>query len=285
MRTILGISDKKNAYLYELEIDNLGSIILELDRLFFVEKRDIVLCDFYKNDAHNYGKYEKDIENGYASVIYKQVKHIDRGGLALIDDSSSNCCFGVIELVLQYRSQIARIISRTFSTDFYEQNYKAIDLTDLMKVENNIRNIQNTFNYDSVVDKRLRYMNTEFNFSKNDITNINKDIFLNEKEREISVYEYGQIIKRIADNIRLKLVATYSLNETYNEEIEDMKRYAIRNSKIFEMCAFTSMQEKLVFPIRKDDVIKPSSKKLTKKYDYNNGYNVYLQNADNCDII
>ena len=60
-----------------------------------------------------------------------------------------------------------------------------------------------------------------------------------------------------------------------------MKRYAIRNSKLFEMEAFDSLKEKIMFPINKDEIVNPINKSLVKKYDYN----VYLQNADNCDII
>ena len=280
MKKILGIADEKNAYLYELEIDNLNNIVSKLDESYFVKKKDIVLCDFYRNEVHNYGKYEKDIDSGYASVIDTRVMHIDKGGIP-INNSNYNCCFGVIEVSLEYKSQISKTINRIFNTDFYEQNYKAIDLTDLMKIENSIKNVPNTFNYDSVVDQRLKYMNTGFNFSKKEMTNINKKMFLNEKERELKIYEYGQIIKELADNITIKLVATYSLDVTYNEEIENMKRYAIRNSKLFEMEAFDSLKEKIMFPINKDEIVNPINKSLVKKYDYN----VYLQNADNCDII
>lgn len=282
MKKVFGISDNKYAYFYELEIDNLDDIVSELDERFFMQKKDVVLCDFYNHEVHNCGRYQKDINNGYANVIDTKIMHIDKRncGASLVP---TNPRFGVIELTITYPSQVSKIIKNTFNTKYYSEQYKIIDFTDMIKVVNAIDSIPNDFKYDSVVDKRLKYMNIGFSYNVKDATNINKDIFLNEKEKGMALNDYYSIITRLADNMKFKLVATYSLNEEYNEEIENMKRYAVRNSKLIEMPIFNSILKKLRVRVDNFDVIK-KEKKL-EKTNYNDKYNVYLQNGNSCDII
>lgn len=279
MERLFGITDDKNAYFYTLEVKNLDRIISELEAIFSFEKKDVVLCDFYNYEVHNYGKYQSDISNGYASVIDTNVMHIDKKNFGLSVENFINPCFGVIELVIKYPSQISRVINRTFKNDYG----KMIDFTDMMKIVNSIDNVPNTFDYDSVVDKRLKYMNTSFSSNVNEMTNINKQLYLNEKEKQISLDKYYNIIMILAENINFKLVDTYSLSEKYDEEIENMKRFAIRNSKLFEMPIFNSIIKKLQVPVNVDDFIVHS--KNVKKYEYSDKYNVYLQKDRNCDIM
>ena len=282
MKKVFGISDNKYAYFYEMDVNNIDEIISDLENEYFIQKKDIVLCDFYNHEAHNYGRYQKDIDNGYANVINTKVRHIEKKncGISLVP---SNPCFGVIELMITYKSQIAKVIKNTFTTDLYNQNYKVIDFTDMIKIVNAIDGITNDFTYDSVVDERLKYMNTSFSYNKKDQTNINKEIFLNEKEKGISLDEYYSIISKLTDNMNIKLVATYSLDEEYNEEIENMKRYAIRNSKLIEMPIFNPILRKLQVPVTDNRYNK--NKQKIKKSDYRDKYNVYLQNRNNCDIM
>ena len=279
MRKVFGIADKNHAYFYEMNTnDEINKIIEQLNDSFYMQKKDIVLCDFYDNKVHNYGKYQQDINNGYASVIDTHVMHIDKrtNGLSRMNN---NPCFGVIELTIIYQSQISQIIKNTFSTEYCVEQYKAIDFTDMMKVVNSIDNIPNTFTCDSVVDKRFKYMNTNFSCNLDDV---NKKQFLNEKEKGISLDEYYDIISNVANNSSFKLVAVYDLEKTYNEEIENMKRYAIRNSKLIEMPIFNPILTKIGVPINNNEFIK---KKKEKKKVYEDNYNVYLQNSDNCDIM
>ena len=282
MKKVLGISDNQNAYFYEIDINNLENIVSELYDKYYFQKRDVVLCDFY-NETHNYGRYQNDINNGYANVMDIKIRHIDRREY---DKKIANSVphFGVLELTITYQSQIAKIIKNTFSADFYNENYKIIDFTDMIKVVNAIDGISNDFTYDSVVDKRLKYMNTSFNYNKKDITNINKEIFLNEKEKVISLDEYYNTISKLADNMNVKLVATYNLNQEYNQEIENMKRYAVRNSKLIEMPIFNPILRKLPVSFYNDEY-NNKKKKIIKKIDYTDNYNVYLQNGNNYDII
>ena len=282
MKKVFGISDSKYAYFYEIEIDNLDDIVSELDDRFFMQKKDIVLCDFYNHEVHNYGRYQNDINNGYANVIDTKIMHIDKRNCG-ISLAPTNPRFGVIELTITYPSQVSKIIKNTFNTDYYSEQYKVIDFTDMIKVVNAIDNIPNDFKYDSVVDKRLKYMNTGFNYNKKDAPDINKDIFLNEKEKGMALNDYYNVITKLADNMRFKLVATYSLNEEYNEEIENMKRYAVRNSKLIEMPIFNSLLKKLRVRVDNFDVV--NKEKKLEKTNYNDKYNVYLQKGNNCDII
>ncbi len=282
MKKVFGISSAKYAYFYELEIDNLDDITKDIDKRFTIEKKDIVLCDFYNYQVHNYGRYQSDINNGYASVIDTNIMHIDRRNFG-IPINNSNPCFGVIEIVIKYPSQISRIIKNTFNTDYYDEQYKIIDFTDMIKVVNAIDNIPNSFKYDSIVDKRLRYMNTTFRYNLKDAKNINKEVFLNKKEKEMSLHEYYNIISKLSNNMKFKLVATYDLNKVYNEQIENMKRYAIRNSKLIEMPIFNSIIRKLQVSVTDDEY--ENEKVFIKKKLYTDKYNVYLQNDNKYDII
>ena len=282
MKKVFGISDNKYAYFYELEIDNLKEIVSEINNRFFIQKKDIVLCDFYNQEVHNYGRYQKDINNGYANVMDTKIMHIDKKncGISLLP---SNPCFGIIELTITYPSQISKIIKNTFSTDYYSEQYKIIDFTDMIKVVNAIDNIPNDFKYDSIVDKRLKYINTGFNYNNKDATDINKNIFLNEKEKSMALNDYYSIITKLTDNMKFRLVATYDLKEVYNEEIENMKRYAIRNSKLIEMPIFNSLLKKL--RVHVDNFEAAKKEKKLEKNNYCDKYNVYLQNGNNYDII
>lgn len=286
MRKIFGISDAKNAYFYELEIDNLDDIVSTLAARFFMPKKDVVLCDFYNQEVHNYGRYQNDISRGYANVIKTKIMHIDKRNCG-ISLAPSNPCFGVIELTITYPSQISRIVKNTFNTDYYGEQYKILDFTNMMKIVNAIDKIPNDFTYDSVVDKKLRYMNTSFNYDSKNALDVNKELFLNPKEKNISLDDYYGIITTLADNMKFKLVATYSLNNTYNEEIENMKRYALRNSKLIEMPIFNPILKKLQVPVNESEYFK--NKKIVKKCEhsdkYSDKYNVYLQNGDKYDII
>lgn len=275
MKKVFGIADSKYAYFYEMDNSKeIDEIIKYVNDTYKIEKKDIVLCDFYDNKVHNYGKYQDDINNGNASVVDVRIMHIDKRttGLSRIN---TNPCFGVIELNIVYQSQISKIIKNTFGTEYYSEQYKPIDFTEMMKVVNSIDNIPNTFTYDSVVDKRLRYMNLGFKCNLDEILDINKKQYLNEKEKGMSLDEYYEIISSIADNTKFRLVATYDLNKQYNEEIENMKRYALRNSKLIEMPIFNPILRKLQVPLNTDkDFIKNVS---TKKYQYSDRCNVYLQ--------
>lgn len=279
MKMVFGIADEKNAYFYEVEANNnIYEIISELDSKFYVQKKDVVLCDFYDNKVHNYGKYQDDIINGYANVIDVRTMHIDNRttGLSRINN---NPHFGVIELTISYRSQISRVIKNTFSKDYCSEQYKALDFTDMIKIVNSIDGIPNTFTYDSVVDKRFKYMNTSFSYTKN-ARDVNEKLFLNEKEKDISLDEYYEIISKVVDNTKFKLVATYALEKTYNEEIENMKRYAIRNSKLIEMPIFNPILKKIEVPISTNDKL---DKNMSNKK--NHKCKVYLQNNSIYDNI
>lgn len=286
MKKVFGISDNKYAYFYELEIDNLDDIVSTLAARFFIPKKDVVLCDFYNQEVHNYGRYQNDINNGYANVIKTTIMHIDKRNCG-ISLAPSNPCFGVIELTITYPSQISRIVKNTFNTEYYNEQYKIIDFTDMIKIVNAIDKVPNNFTYDSVVDKKLKYMNTSFNYNHKNATDVNKKIYLNPKEKDMSLDDYYDIISALADNMRFKLVATYSMDNTYNEEIENMKRYAYRNSKLIEMPIFNPILKKLQVPVNENENFK--NKKIVKKCElsdkYNDKYNVYLQNNNKYDIM
>ena len=274
MKKVFGIADSKYAYFYEMNTnEKIDEIIDELNDTFYMQKKDIVLCDFYDNKVHNYGKYQSDINSGYANVIDTRVMHIDKRttGLSRIN---SNPCFGVIELTITYQSQISKILKNTFKADYCNEQYKPVDFTDMIRVVNSIDDIPNTFTYDAIVDKRFRYMNTSF--SSNPSTNdVNENLFLNEKEKGMSLDDYYDIISTIADNTTFKLVATYDLEKTYNEEIENMKRYAVRNSKLIEMPIFNSILKKLQVKVSTEESF--NKRMSNKKYEYKDKCNVYLQ--------
>lgn len=274
MKKVFGIADSKYAYFYEMNTnEELDRIIENLKDDYYMQKKDIVLCDFYDNKVHNYGRYQNDINNGYANVIDVRIMHIDKRttGLSRIN---SNPCFGVIELTITYPSQISRIVKNTFKSDYFSEQYKPIDFTDMIKVVNSIDEIPNSFISDSVVDKRFRYMNTNFN-NDLDINDVNKTLFLNEKEKGMSLDDYYDVISNIADNTTFKLVATYDLEKNYNQEIENMKRYAIRNSKLIEMPIFNPILKKLQVQLTSDECF--NKKMSNKKREYKDKYNVYLQ--------
>lgn len=241
MKKIFGVSDDRNAYFYEVETNNLDDLILGLKKCLTDYRKEVIVCNFYDNKAHDFGIYQKAVDEGRATINHSKIIKKTKQ-----KSDKEETTLGVVAADMVFHSEIASIIDETFNGKGYYDDVLMIDLTKLIKVDNIINNKRNNFTYDGTLDGIVN-INIE-NYALTDLLKsqkANSDLFLNEKEQELLPYQFKRMIEIIANNLSFKYIGSCELDKEYSESIEIMKRFALRNKEIKGREAFIPIINKI----------------------------------------
>ena len=237
MKKVFGIIYGNNAHFYEVEINNLEELISYLSQKLKYRVSDNVLCNYYDRKVHDYGHYQEDINNGRCKVLREKKLMIDKNTSSLSED---NFRLGVIDIDLEYSSQIARVISGVFNTKF-----KYIDLTNLIKLSNYFNKRPNNLSYDSKIDKKVGLRGLYYNLNEIRNKTVNEEIWLNQKERKLTEKDFSKIIEKLSEKIEFSYLGSLSDVDFDDLDYDYMYSFAERNSNIYGQPEFKPLLDKI----------------------------------------
>lgn len=237
MKKIFGIINGNDAHFYEVENNNLEELINYLSKKLSYKVSDSVLCNYYDRKVHDFGHYQEDINNGRCKILKEKRLMLDKSSDSLSDDDFR---LGVIDVELEYSSQVAKVIS-----DIFDTKYKYIDLTNLIKLSNYFNKRPNNLTYDSKIDKKVGLLGLYHNLYEIRNETVNKEIWINEKERMITESDFSKIIENIAEKLDFKYIGTISADDLDNIDYDYMYSFAERNSNIYEYPEFKPLLDKI----------------------------------------
>lgn len=241
MKKILGVAGSKDAHFYEVEVEDLESLCSLLDYNLSCRLDETVTCEFLNKKPYTLGKYQNDIQSGRVKVLQSKIEKIDKKkskGSNFYDDEDLDIRLGLVNVSLLYPSQIEAVVRNTFGRDNKYLMYQALNLTDLIKVANKICGIRNDFDYDATLDGKIDAVSNPSYLPYLKYQAANKEIWLNDNEGRISSDQFTNIIEVICSHISIRYLGGVNIKYEDDIETEKLKRFAIRNSKIWNMPEF-----------------------------------------------
>lgn len=284
MLNILPIADKEYVYLYSINSKNINEMYERFNRKYKETKNTIIKCDFIGGSPYC-GKYLETHNN--SKILNSQIIYLSHceskknhslnflnNGIKFYDRMSEEdvkmlqtICggkqVGEVKLKVEEGSTIASIIKNTFAQREYEKNCHIVDFTDLVKLYNSINKIKNDFKDDKTLDnlnkdekrKEITSLDDYIDDRKMRNWQINNPLDLNIKEKVFNNDDYKKLIIELVVNSSFNYYGKYPIDKRQGEVLEILKRFAIRNNKIYNIESFSSLLLNLKISMHKQHPI------------------------------